>query len=227
MTIIIEQVLSSDEVKAFRAKLEGAEWQDGARSAGNFARNVKHNQQLADASPLATELGNHILRKLGTTPKFISCALPHRIYPPKFNRYADGGGYGAHVDSAMMQIPGTNITVRSDLSATLFLSAPDSYEGGELQIESGDEVRTVKLKAGDMVLYSAGSLHQVTPVTKGERLASFFWIESLVGEASRRALLHDLDLAIQDLTRTVPADNRALVKLTGVYHNLLRQWSVA
>lgn len=225
MLIAIENVLSKDEVAQFRARLDCADWQDGLKTAGTLARSAKRNLQLDDASELAISLGNHILRKLGSHPTFISAALPNRIYPPKFNRYADGGTYGAHVDSALMQVPGTSVTVRSDLSATLFLSEPEEYEGGELQIEGPFGVQAVKLEAGDMVLYPSSSLHQVTAVTKGARVASFFWIQSLIQDEPSRTLLFDLDQAIQGLTRTHPQGHPDLLKLTGVYHNLLRMWA--
>ncbi|PKO36739.1 MAG: Fe2+-dependent dioxygenase [Betaproteobacteria bacterium HGW-Betaproteobacteria-6] len=226
MLIPIEGVLSKDEVRQFRQRLDAAEWQDGLKTAGTLARSVKRNLQLEDGSPLAVELGNLILRKLGTNPLFISAALPNRIYPPKFNRYTNGGTYGAHVDSAVMAVPGTSVSVRSDLSATLFLAEPDEYEGGELQVEGPFGIQSVKLAAGDMVLYPSSSLHCVTPVTEGARVASFFWIQSLVRNDSSRVLLFDLDQSIQGLTPTVAADDPRLLKLTGVYHNLLRQWAV-
>lgn len=226
MLIPIEGVLSKDEVREFRTHLDKAEWQDGLKTAGTLARSVKRNLQLEDGSSLAVELGNRILRKLGNNPLFISAALPSRIYPPKFNRYMGGGTYGAHVDSAVMQVPGTNIAVRSDLSATLFLAEPDEYEGGELQIEGAFGIQAVKLEAGDMVLYPSSSLHQVTPVTEGARVASFFWIQSMVQNDSSRTLLFDLDQAIQGMTAAVAPDDPRLLKLTAVYHNLLRLWAV-
>lgn len=226
MPMVIEQLLSKDEVRQFRVSLDVAEWQDGAKTAGTLARSAKRNLQLDDASETAIALGNHILRRLGNTPLFISVALPSRIYPPKFNCYADGGTYGAHIDSAVMLVPGTGISVRSDLSATLFLSEPDEYAGGELEIEGESGVQTVKLNAGDMVLYPSTSLHRVTPVTRGARIASFFWIESLVGDEGQRALLFDLDRTIQALTPAVPDGDVHLLRLTGIYHNLLRRWAV-
>jgi PKHD-type hydroxylase len=226
MLIPIEGVLSKDEVSEFRRLLDQAEWQDGLKTAGTLARAVKRNRQLEDGSPLAVELGNRILRKLGNTPLFIAAALPSRIYPPKFNHYSDGGTYGAHVDSAVMQVPGTSISVRSDLSATLFLAEPDEYEGGELQVEGPFGIQAVKLAAGDMVLYPSSSLHQVTPVTSGARVASFMWIQSMVQNDSARTLLFDLDQAIQGMTSVVAADDPRLLKLTAVYHNLLRLWAV-
>lgn len=226
MLIPIEGVLSKDEVRQFRQQLDAAPWQNGLKTAGTLARAVKRNLQLEDGSPLAVELGNYILRKLGSNPLFISAALPSRIYPPKFNRYADGGTYGAHVDSAVMQVPGSHVAVRSDLSATLFLAEPEEYDGGELQIEGPFGIQAVKLAAGDMVLYPSSSLHQVTPVTRGARIASFMWIQSMVQNDSARTLLFDLDQAIQGFTGTVPADDPRLLKLTAVYHNLLRLWAV-
>lgn len=226
MLITIENVLSKDEVRSFRTRLDQADWQDGAKTAGSLARNVKQNQQLADGSDLAVALGQHILRQLGQQPLFISAALPNKVYPPKFNRYADGGTYGVHVDSAVMQIPGTGQSMRSDLSATLFLSEPDEYDGGELEIEDTFGAQAVKLEAGDLVLYPSSSLHRVAPVTRGARVASFFWIESLVRDDGERTMLFDLDQAIQGLTPKVPADDAHLLKLTGTYHNLLRRWTI-
>lgn len=226
MLITMEAVLSKDEVLAFRAQLDQADWQSGAATAGTLARNVKQNQQLADGSEPAVSLGQHILRRLGQVPLFISAALPNKIYPPKFNRYADGGAYGVHVDSAVMQIPGGSQSMRSDLSATLFLSEPDEYDGGELEIEDAFGAQAIKLQAGDLVLYPSSSLHRVTPVTRGARVASFFWIESLVRDDGARTLLFDLDQAIQGLTLKVAADDAHLLKLTGTYHNLLRRWTI-
>lgn len=225
MLIPIEKVLRRDELSAMRARLESAPWQDGAASAGALARSVKRNLQLEDGSALATELGNEVLKRLHAHPVFVSAALPRRIFPPRFNRYADGGTYGAHIDSALMPMPGTGVALRSDLSATLFLCEPDEYEGGELQIEGPFGVQSVKLPAGDMILYPSSSLHRVAPVTRGARIASFFWIESLVREDAARALLFDLDRSIQGLTPAVAPDDRHMLGLTGVYHNLLRRWA--
>jgi PKHD-type hydroxylase len=223
--IPIEGLLPPEEVRQFRQRLDAAEWQDGAKTAGTLARLVKRNLQLEDGSPLATALGNQVLRRLAAHPLFVSAALPRRIYPPKFNRYAGGGTYGTHVDSALMPVPGTDLTVRSDLSATLFLCDPDEYEGGELEIDGPFGVQSVKLPAGDLILYPSSSLHRVTPVTRGARVASFFWIESMVREDGERALLFDLDQSIQELTPLLPADDPRLLRLTGVYHNLLRRWA--
>lgn len=226
MLITIDHVLSKEEVKQFRRHLDTAEWNDGTKTAGTLARNVKRNAQIDDNSEIAISLGNHILRSLGNNPLFVSAALPRKIYPPKFNRYADGGTYGTHVDSAIMQIPGTNLSLRTDLSATLFLAEPDEYEGGELEIETEFGVQAVKLEAGDMVLYPSSSLHRVMPVTEGARVASFFWIESLVNDEGERAMLFDLDQTIQKLTPSIDANDPRLLKLTGIYHNLLRRWSI-
>ncbi|MCB1961099.1 MAG: Fe2+-dependent dioxygenase [Rhodocyclaceae bacterium] len=225
MLIPIENVFSQDEVRSMRHRLDAAAWQDGSATAGTLARHVKRNQQLDDRDPLAGALGEQILRRLGALPLFISAALPGKIYPPKFNRYRDGGTYGAHVDSAVMQMPGSAQTLRSDLSATLFLSAPDDYDGGELEIEGPFGVQAVKLAAGDMVLYPSSSLHRVTPVTRGARVCAFFWIESLVRSDGQRTLLFDLDQAIQGLAASLAPDHPDHLKLTGVYHNLLRRWA--
>lgn len=226
MLIAIENVLSKQDVQHWRQRLDAADWRDGAMTAGSLARSAKRNLQLDDSSELAQTLGQHILRSLTGNPLFISAALPSKIYPPKFNRYADGGTYGVHVDSAVMHVPNTNIKVRSDLSATLFFSEPEEYDGGELEIDGPFGVQTVKLSAGDMVLYPSSSLHRVTPVTRGARVASFFWIESLVADDNRRTILFDLDQAIQGLSLKTAAEDPHLLKLTGVYHNLLRGCAV-
>ncbi len=225
MLISLEQVLSKGEVNQFRVELDAAAWQDGAATAGTLAKAVKHNEQLADGSELAVRLGEHILRRLAQTPLFISAALPRIIYPPKFNRYQGGGSYGAHVDSALMVLPGSGAQMRTDLSVTLFLAEPEEYEGGELEVEGPFGVQAVKLAAGDMVLYPSSSLHRVTPVTRGARVAAFFWIESLVADEAERSLLFDLDQSVQQLTPLLAADDLRLVQLTGVYHNLLRRWA--
>lgn len=225
MLISIDQVLTKDEVRQFRQELDASDWNDGAATAGTLAKSVKRNQQVADGSALAVRLGQHILRRLTATPLFISAALPRTIYPPKFNRYADGGTYGAHVDSALMFLPGSSQQMRTDLSATLFLAEPEEYDGGELEVEGPFGVQAVKLGAGDMVLYPSTSLHRVTPVTRGARVASFFWIESLVQDEGERTLLFDLDQSIQQMTPLVAPDDVRLLQLTGVYHNLLRRWA--
>jgi len=225
MLTVIKQLLSADEVRQFRKHLDAAPWQDGLKTAGSLAKSVKQNQQLEETSDLAISLGNHILRKLAVHDGFTAFALPSKIYPPRFNRYTGGGTYGMHVDRALMPVAGSPVTVRGDLSATLFLSQPEDYEGGVLEIEAPTGKQTVKLPAGDMVLYPSGALHRVTPVTGGARIASFFWVESFVSDPGRRALLFDLDQAIQGVTPLTQADDPNLLKLTAVYHNLLRGWS--
>lgn len=225
MLITIPNVLSADEVRQFREYLDKADWQDGINTAGSIARNVKKNQQLDDTQEPAISLGNHILRVLAQNPTFVSAALPDRIYPPKFNRYCENETYGAHIDGSLMQIPGTNLTLRTDLSATLFLAEPDEYEGGELTIETQYGAQTVKLPAGDMVLYPSTSLHQVSPVTQGARVASFFWIQSMVRDIQERETLFELDQSVQSLSAELGATHPQVVKLSGVYHNLMRQWA--
>ena len=225
MLISIDQVLTKDEVRQFRQELDASDWNDGAATAGTLAKSVKRNQQITDGSELCQRLGQHILRRLSSTPLFISAALPRTIYPPKFNRYQGGGQYGAHVDSALMFLPGSSQQMRTDLSATLFLAEPEEYDGGEMEVEGPFGVQAVKLSAGDMVLYPSTSLHRVTPVTRGARVASFFWIESLVQDEGERTLLFDLDQSIQQMTPLVAPDDMRLLQLTGVYHNLLRRWA--
>jgi len=227
MLITIDNVLSKDEVRQFRGYLDQAEWRDGGDSAGALARQAKCNQQLDDQAEVATSLGQHVLRSLAGHPLFISAALPRKIYPPKFNRYQQGGQYGTHVDSALLQLPGTGTFLRSDLSATLFLAEPDEYDGGALEIEGELGAQSVKLAAGDLVLYPSSCLHRVTPVTRGVRLAAFFWVESVVGDDAERSMLFDLDQTIQQLSATLgAADPASLLKLTGIYHNLLRRWAI-
>lgn len=225
MLITIEKVLSSDEVRQVREHLDQAEWQDGINTAGSIARNVKKNQQLDDTKEPAISLGNHILRALAQNPVFISAALPDKIYPPKFNRYSENETYGAHIDGSLMQLPGSSQTLRTDLSATLFLAEPDEYEGGELSIRTQYGEQTVKLAAGDMVLYPSTSLHYVSPVKSGARVASFFWIQSMVADIQQRELLYELDQSVQRLTQELGATHQDVVNLSGVYHNLIRQWA--
>ena len=188
MLIRIPQVLTKEQVAQIRKTLDAAEWTDGKATAGYLSSRVKDNVQLPENSPVARRLGETILGALDKNQLFISAALPRKIYPPKFNRYADGGTYGAHVDSAVMRIPGTQEQMRTDVSATVFLAEPAEYEGGELEIEGPFGVQSVKLAAGDMVLYPSTSLHRVTPVTRGARIASFLWIESLVADEPERRI---------------------------------------
>ncbi len=224
MMLRIPQVLTPEQVRLCRQRLEAAQWSDGRATAGHMAAQVKDNQQLSDADPATQEVGDLILQALGRHPLFLSAALPLKVLPPRFNRYQGGGQYGLHVDAAVFSVPGTPHRVRSDLSATLFLCEPDEYDGGELTVEDTYGRHSAKLPAGDMVLYPGTSLHHVTPVTRGTRLASFLWVQSLVRDDSQRSLMLELDTAIQQLTRDA-AGHPALDRLTGVYHNLLRQWA--
>jgi PKHD-type hydroxylase len=227
MTAVIEKVLTGDEVREFRALLDKASWPDAGapNSAGSLARLVKKNQQLDEGSPLAVELGARILRKLAQNDQFTAYAHPLRIYPPRFNRYADGGQYGFHSDGALLHVANSSLVVRSDLSATLFLSEPDEYDGGELEIETAADVQAIKLAAGDMILYPSGALHRVLPVTRGARIASFFWVQSMVRFAGERAQLYELDQAVQQATRELGPQSPAVLQLSAVYHNLLRRWA--
>ncbi len=225
MMLCIPEVLSDADIQQMRAILAQAAWEDGRATAGHQAINVKRNLQLPIDSPTAQDLGNRILDRLGRTPLFIAAALPLRVLPPRFNRYEGGGTYGNHIDNALFRMPGADAYVRTDISCTLFLNDPEDYEGGELVIEDSYGDHRVKLPAGDMVIYPGTSLHHVTPVSKGARLASFFWVQSLVPSEIQRRTLFDLDSAIQRLIADHP-DHASINPLTGVYHNLLRQWSV-
>ena len=224
MLLQIPDVLTAESVRQARRELEAATWIDGRATAGHLAVRAKDNQQLAQDDPLARRFGDEILERLGRLPEFITAALPLKVLPPHFNRYAGGGTYANHVDNAIRTIAGTPHRVRTDISVTLFLSEPDEYDGGELVIEDSYGSHSVKQRAGSLVLYPGTSLHRVTPVTRGVRYAAFFWVQSLVRDDTQRALLLDLDNAIRQLTVAAPG-NAALDRLTGVYHNLLRQWS--
>lgn len=224
MLLHIPQVLTPEEVARCRARLDDAEWVDGRVTAGYQGATVKRNRQLPEDSATARELGELILARLERHPMFISAALPARVYPPMFNRYEGEEHFGLHVDNSVRLVPGTGLKFRTDVSATLFLASPDEYEGGELQIEDTYGRHAVKLPAGDMIIYPSTSLHRVTPVTRGARVASFFWIQSMVREDAQRALLFELDTAIQRLHQT-GGDAQAVVRLTGSYHNLLRMWA--
>lgn len=223
MLLTIPKVLTAGQLGHCREQLAAASWVDGRATAGHQGAKVKSNRQLAENSPLAQELGDMILAALERNPLFISATLPARVYPPLFNYYEQGQHFGEHVDNAIRLLPGTGTKIRTDISATLFLSDPSEYDGGELLIEDTYGAHSVKLPAGDMVLYPATSLHRVTPVTRGVRVASFFWIQSMVRDDAQRTLLFDMDTAIQQLNAT-DADNGARVRLTGCYHNLLRMW---
>ena len=228
MLLRIPDVLTLEQVAHARGLLDKAEWVDGRVTAGHQSAKAKDNMQLPEGSPAARELGEMILGALGKNPLFLSAALPLRVFPPLFNRYSGGQSFGTHVDNAIRQVPGTPHRIRTDISATLFFAEPDEYDGGELCVEDTYGVQKVKLPAGQMVLYPATSLHHVTPVTRGARICSFFWIQSMLRDDTQRSLLFDLDLAIQRLGRDLPGNHVAqetAVQLTGVYHNLLRQWS--
>ena len=224
MLLHVPEVLSSAQVQEARGVLDSAEWVDGAVTAGFQSAQVKRNRQLAEGSVAARQLGDLVLEALGKNLLFASAALPARVFPPLFNRYEGGQAFGNHVDNAIRHVRGTGQRIRTDISATLFLSQPDEYEGGELIVDDTYGAHHVKLPAGHLVLYPATSLHRVTPVTRGVRLASFFWIQSLVRSDAERTLLFDMDMAIVKLRREV-GDNDAVVALTGVYHNLLRRWA--
>jgi PKHD-type hydroxylase len=226
MLVHIPTLLNANQLAQFRNQLDAdtAPWVDGRVTAGHQGIHVKQNQQLTEGSPLAVELGNIVLAALERNPLFISAALPSRIYPPMFNRYQEGMHFGSHVDGSIRLLPGTGDKIRTDLSATLFLASPESYDGGELLIEDTYGTQTVKLAAGDMILYPASSLHRVNPVTRGARLACFFWVQSMVRDDGQRTMLFDLDSTIQQLA-VKNADGASRVKLTGIYHNLLRMWS--
>lgn len=224
MLLHIPQVLTPEEVARCRARLDAAEWVDGRVTAGYQGAPVKRNRQLPETSATARELGELILARLERHPMFISAALPARVYPPMFNRYEGEEHFGLHVDNSVRLLPGTGLKFRTDVSATLFLASPDEYDGGELQIEDTYGRHAVKLPAGDMIVYPSTSLHRVTPVTRGARVASFFWIQSMVREDAQRALLFELDTAIQRLNQT-GGDAQAVMRLTGSYHNLLRMWA--
>ncbi len=224
MLLQIPDVFSASEVREARAALDAADWRDGRTTAGHRAARVKSNLQLAVDDPVAQRLGNAIVDRLGHTPTFIAAALPLRVLPPRFNRYEGDGAYGPHVDSAIFPVPGTTLRVRSDISATLFLSDPEDYDGGELVIDDMFGEQRIKLPAGHLVIYPGSSLHHVTPVTRGSRLAAFFWTQSLVLSDQHRRTLFELDSAIQALTGDHP-EHPSIDRLTNVYHNLLRQWS--
>ncbi|ALN56605.1 Fe2+-dependent dioxygenase [Lysobacter yananisis] len=226
MLLHVPKVLTAEQVAHCRARLDQAGWADGRITAGHQSAKAKDNAQLPETDPAARELGALILDALSRNSTFFSAALPQRVYPPLFNRYAGGQSFGFHVDNAIRydRSRGGMDAVRTDLSATLFLSAPDEYDGGELVIEDTYGSHNVKLPAGDLVLYPGTSLHKVTPVTRGVRTASFFWIQSLLAEDAQRRLMFELDVSIRRLSADVP-EHPALVQLTGVYHNLLRRWS--
>ena len=224
MFLQIPGLLTQSEVAECRKALDGAGWVDGRATAGYLSAAVKDNSQLPENDAVARKLGGKILDALDANPLFISAALPLKVVPPLFNRYGGGQSYGGHIDGAVRPVAGTPHRVRTDLSATLFLSAPEEYEGGELVIEDGLGSKRIKLRAGDMILYPANAVHRVEPVTRGARYAAFFWIQSMVRDDRGRAILFELDSALQQLGRDAPG-HASLVSLAGCYHNLLRLWS--
>jgi PKHD-type hydroxylase len=229
MLITIADVLTAEQVAAAREKLAAAEWTDGRVTAGYQAQEVKRNAQIPEGSAVAREVGDMVLAGLARSPLFMSAALPLRVFPPMFNSYSGGQTFGTHVDTAIRQLATTGQRIRTDLSATLFFTAPEEYDGGELIVEDTYGSKSVKLPAGHMVLYPATSLHRVEPVTRGARVSSFFWIQSMTRQDAQRTLLFDLDQAIQRLAASSSAKESDVkassVQLTGVYHNLLRQWA--
>jgi PKHD-type hydroxylase len=229
MLLTIDNLLTPDQIHQARTKLATAEWVDGRITAGYQAQEVKRNAQVREGTPAANELGELVLAALARSPRFMAAALPLRVFPPMFNSYAGGQTFGTHVDTAIRQLSTTGQRIRTDLSATLFLTDPADYDGGELIVEDNYGEKSVKLPAGSMVLYPATSLHRVEPVTRGNRVSSFFWIQSMIRQDAHRTLLFDLDTSIQRLAASPNAQSPEIkqtsVQLTGVYHNLLRQWS--
>lgn len=224
MLITIPQALTPEEVKICRDLLENAQWQDGKKTAGYLAQGVKSNLQLSIDDPTAKKLSEFLLGILHINPTFIAAALPCRILPPRFNKYEGGGAYGFHIDNAIFPHPTTGQQIRTDVSSTVFFSDPDEYEGGELIIADTYGEQSVKLNAGDIVVYPGNSLHKVNPVTRGTRFASFLWTQSMVREAHKRSILWELDQSIQKLAQ-LNSDPEDLARLSGVYHNLIREWA--
>ncbi len=227
MLIAIPDLIDAPGVAAIRAIIDAAEWVDGNATSGHQSALVKRNMQLPEDSAAARQAGQMVLDALGRSPLFIAAALPLRIFPPFFNSYAGGQAFGLHVDNAMRMQPGTGMRVRSDLSITVFLEEPDAYDGGELTIETLFGVQQVKLPAGHAVLYPSSSLHRVEPVTRGRRVASFFWVQSMIRDDSARQMLFDLDRSVQGVATELGQDHPEVVRLTGLYHNLLRRWADA
>jgi PKHD-type hydroxylase len=225
MLICVPDVLSKAEVAEFRAAMDAADWEDGRATAAGQSAMVKKNEQLPPSSEIARQLGQAVIKALVANPLFVSAAIPKQIFPPLFNRYGVGQHFGVHVDNAVRGDQLTGARIRTDLSVTLFLSEPDEYDGGELIVEDYYGSHRVKLPAGHLVLYPATSLHAVTEVTRGVRVASFFWLQSMVRDGHARSLIFDLDSAIQGLVQRVGRHDPELVKLTGIYHNLIRCWA--
>jgi PKHD-type hydroxylase len=225
MLICVPDVLSKAEVVEFRSIMDAAAWEDGRSTAGAQSVLVKKNEQLPPNGDIARHLGQRIVKAVTSNPMFISAAIPRHIFPPLFNRYGAGHHFGVHVDNAVRGDPLTGLRIRTDLSVTLFLSEPDEYDGAELVVEDTYGAHEVKLPAGHLVLYPATSLHKVTPITGGTRFASFFWLQSMIRDAHARSLIFDLDMTIQDLVERLGRDAPETVKLTGIYHNLIRYWA--
>jgi PKHD-type hydroxylase len=227
MLVLIHEFLTSQQAAAYRARLLQAEWTDGQVSAGSLSGKVKNNRQLPDKSADAIGIGNELTLVMGSHPTFVSAVMPKRIHPPRFNRYGVGQSYGAHVDGSIMAMSGTDKMLRSDVSATVFMTPPEDYEGGELVIETEYGAQSVKLPAGDMVIYPSGSLHRVMPVSQGERIAAVVWAQSMIRDSNARALLYDMDVTIQSMTGKMDSADRDLLRLTSIYHNLVRRWADA
>jgi PKHD-type hydroxylase len=225
MLIEVPAVLTSHQLATFRSVLADAAWVDGRLTAGPQSAEVKDNLQADAADATVRRLSDEVLRALEINPLFLSAALPRHVFPPIFSRYEPGMKFGAHVDNAVRQIPGTPHRLRTDLSATLFLSDPSEYDGGELMIEDSFGAHSVKLAAGNMVLYPSSSLHLVKPITRGRRLAAVFWMQSMVRDAGERSLLFDIDQSIQHLRPPGSLDDPGWIRLTACYHNLLRRWA--
>ena len=224
MIVRVPAVLSAEQLGAARAALADAPWGDGRVTAGYQSARVKENLQLPEDCEASRKLRDLVMTALERNPLFMAAALPARVFPPLFNRYDAGQTFGAHVDNAIRAVTGTAHRIRTDVSATLFLSAPNEYDGGELIVEDTYGAHSVKLPAGDMIVYPATSLHRVTPVTRGSRVAAFFWVQSMVKDDGQRSILFDLDRSIAELNQTIP-DSPALVRLTACYHNLIRRWA--
>jgi PKHD-type hydroxylase len=225
MLLHIPDVLTKQQVAYCRQVMDAAPWVDGNATSGHQSALAKNNAQLPEGSPAAAQIGDIVLTALEQNPLFISAALPLKVFPPLFNRYAGGQAFGNHVDNAIRAMAGADFRIRTDLSCTLFLAEPDEYDGGELIVEDTYGDKQVKLPAGDMVLYPSTSLHRVTPVTRGARVASFFWLQSMVRDDGQRTLLFQLDTSIQQLVARLGNTDPQVVQLTGIYHNLLRRWA--
>jgi predicted 2-oxoglutarate/Fe(II)-dependent dioxygenase YbiX len=227
MLICVPGILSKDDVADFRRIMDQSDWEDGRSTAGAQSAMVKRNEQLPPDSEVARKLGHRIISAMTANPRFLAAAIPQQIFPPLFNRYSAESGhhFGIHVDNAVRGDKLTGLRIRTDLSVTLFLSEPEDYDGGELVIEDLYGSHEVKLPAGDLVLYPASSLHMVTPVTRGVRVASFFWLQSMIRDPQARSMIFDLDTTIQGLSQRMGRDDPEMVRLTGLYHNLIRYWA--